>query len=91
MKRLLEAALVAVVLGLGFYVIRAWRARRELAVRPPAVRPLGPGPDLENPDDRAPRARPRRGVVELPMVKLTRPPKPSRAGVDVPPPAVPSP
>lgn len=89
MKKVLEAALVVVTLGMGFYVFQAWRARREEAARPPSNLPTGPGVDLENPDDPAPRARPRRGVVELPMVKLSRPPKPQREGAAVPPPPAP--
>ncbi len=91
MKKVLEAALLAATLGIGFFVFHSWRARRELASRPPSNLPLGPGPDLENPDAPAPAGRPRRGVVELPMLKLTRPPKPSRAGAEVPPPAASAP
>jgi hypothetical protein len=86
-KKALEAAVVAAALAIAFYVLHAWHARRELSARPRAAAPMGPGPDLENPDAPAPRERPKRGVVELPMVKLSRPPKPVREGAPVPPPS----
>jgi hypothetical protein len=87
MKKALEAVLVAVTLAIGFFVIHAWLAQRRLAARPAPTVPLGPGLDLEDPNAPAPPGRQRGSVVELPRVKLTRPPKP--AGIDsaVPPPA----
>jgi hypothetical protein len=89
MKKALEAALVVVTLAIGFFVLHSWLAQRRLAASPVSKVPLGPGPDLEDPDAPAPRGPQKRSVTELPMVKLSRPPKP--AGIDsaVPPPAAP--
>jgi hypothetical protein len=90
MKRALEAVLVLAALALGAYVVRQGLARRELAAHPRVMNPAsGPGADSENPD--APSASLPGGVRGLPMVKLSRPAKPSRRDAVVPPPAASTP
>ena len=80
--------LVVAALALGAYVVRGALARRELAAHPRVVNPASaPSADVENPD--APSSRAPSGVAGLPMIKLSRPAKPSRHAAAVPPPAVP--
>ena len=89
MKKTLEAVLVVAALALGAFVVRQALARRELAEHPPVMNPASaPGPDVENPDAE-PAPLPKRGVQGLPMVKLSRPAKPSRRTAAVPPPLAP--
>jgi len=90
MKRTLEAVLVLAALALGAYVVRTALARRELAAHPPVMNPAsGPGEDAAQPG--VPEARARRGVQGLPMVKMSRPPKPDRRPAVVPPPSASTP
>jgi hypothetical protein len=84
-KRALEAVLVVAVLALGGYVVHKALVRRELALHPPVANPAaGPGEDSEKPA--VPETEQRRGVVVLPMVKLSKPPKTTRRAAAVPPP-----
>jgi hypothetical protein len=84
MKRALEAALVLAALALGAFFVRQAAVGRE------AGRAAGGDPALRAGPDGAPYAeKPRTGVEILPMLKLTRPPKPSRRAAAVPPPSVP--
>ena len=85
MKRTLEAALVLAALALGAYVVRQSLSRRALAAHPPVFDPASaPGADVEDPD--AAPSTSARGVTGLPMIKLSRPAKPSRHAASVPPP-----
>lgn len=86
MKKALEAAVVVAVLALGAFVVRQAIARRDAAsprTRNPALRP---GPDVDRPGD-AYDPRPSGAPQVLPMLKLTRPPKPDRRPAAVPPPS----
>ena len=86
MKKALEAAVVLAVLALGAFVVRSAIARRDAASRPAGDPALRAGPDTAAPG--APyEAKPAGGVDSLPMLKLTRPPKPNRRPAAVPPPA----
>jgi hypothetical protein len=79
-KKALEAALVAAALISGFCLLYSWRARREAAAHPPRpVVTLGSDPGTGG-------AKPARGVSALPLLRLSRRPKP-RPAAAVPPPA----
>ena len=87
MKRALEVALLAGLLAMGAFVLRAWRQRRALAVRTPPSPSAAPGEDIENPDGPPSLWLAPRGVSSLPALKETRLPRPSRRPAVVPPPA----
>ena len=88
MKRALEAAVVVAVLALGAFVVRQAIARRDASSGPSGNPALQPGPDVARPGD-AYAPRPSGAAQILPMLKLTRPPKPDRRPAVVPPPAAP--
>lgn len=86
MKRLLEAALAAAILGLGAFFAREWLARRSAARLTREQAASRPGTDV--PADPARAAKPRRAPAAdwMPPVRLSSPPKKSR-----PKPAIPAP
>ena len=82
MKKALEIALVVAVVGIGAYVARAWRVRREIESRPPTNAAIESGADLEDPYAPPPPPSARHGVTSVPMVRTTLPKKrPHKAAV----------
>lgn len=84
MKKTLEAVLVVAALALCVFLAVHWKRSMDLASRP-AVNPASrPGTDREEPSVTPPGVPKPGGVSVLPMVKLSRPPRPPRQTSAVP-------
>ena len=88
MKKTLEAVLIVAALAIGVFLLRLWRVQADLAAHRPVASPSArPGTDREGSPQAAGGAPHAGSVSALPMIKLTRTPKPLHRASAVPAPA----